>query len=162
MAPRKAKGMQEGRVGLLLYYGKKPIFFWFLLNFIRRRLLKGNLESNFLKWKKRIPLPRSDSRLFTLNRGIKLMKNFKEALKRGTTGIHRDARLYSKDWGFSLKDIKKKIFIWHGTSDLTIPIIITEYYKMKLKNKEIFIKSNEGHFSICYNFMNDIIKKVSA
>ena len=162
LAPREARGMDNGRVGLLLYYGKKPILSWFLLNFIRGRLLKSNLENNFLRWKKKIPLPESDSRLFTINRGIKLIKNFKEALKHGTAGVHREAQLYAKDWNFNIKDIKKKIFVWHGASDLTVPVIISEYYKMKLKNKEIFIKSNEGHFSICYNFMNDIIHQVSA
>jgi len=60
-----------------------------------------------------------------------------------------------------LKNIKKKIFIWHGDKDLTVPIITNTYYKKKLKNKKIFIKINEGHFSICYNFMNAIIQKVS-
>ena len=162
LAPHEAKGMKKGRVGLLLYYGKKPILSWFLLNFIRGRLLKSNLENNFLRWKRKIPLPKSDARLFTLNRGIKLIKNFKEALKNGTTGVHRDAQLYAKDWDFKIKDIKKKVFVWHGTSDLTVPVSTSDYYKKKLRNKEIFIKSNEGHFSICYNFINDIIRQVSV
>ena len=83
------------------------------------------------------------------------------ALRYSTTGVHREAQLYAKDWGFNIKNIKKKIFIWHGASDLTVPISITNYYKAKLKNKKIYIKSNEGHFSICYNFMNKIIKKIS-
>ena len=162
LGPSEAKGMHKGRVGLLLYYGKKPILSWFLLNFIRGRLLKRNLENNFVRWKKKIPLPTSDSKLFTLERGLKLMKNFKEALKYGITGVHRDAQLYSNDWNFKVKNIKKKIFVWHGTSDLTVPVSISQYYKSNLKNKEMFIKSNEGHFSICYNFMNDIIRQVSA
>jgi pimeloyl-ACP methyl ester carboxylesterase len=162
LAPREAKGMNNGKVALLLYYGKKPILSWLLFNFIRVRLLKSNLENNFLSWKKRIPLPESDSKLFTLNRGVKLIKNFKEAMKYGTTGIHRDAQLYAKDWNFNIKDIKKKIFVWHGTKDLTVPITISKYYKINLKNKKMFIKPNEGHFSICYNFMNDIIQQVSV
>ena len=89
------------------------------------------------------------------------MVNFKESIKHGTTGVHRDANLYSKDWGFKLKNIKRKIFVWHGDKDLTVPIITNKYYKKVLKNKKIFIKSNEGHFSICYNYMNDIIQQVS-
>ncbi|MBH71390.1 MAG: hypothetical protein CMI97_02775 [Pelagibacteraceae bacterium] len=161
LGPHNVNGMSKGRVGLLLYYGKKPILSWFLLNFIRARLLKNNLENNFLRWKKKIPLPKSDLKLFTINRGIKLIKNFKEALRYSTTGVHRDAQLYAKDWGFNIKNIKKKIFIWHGASDLTVPISIANHYKAKLKNKKIYIKSNEGHFSICYNFMNKIIKKIS-
>ena len=76
--------------------------------------------------------------------------------------VHRDAQLYAKDWNFNIKDIKKKIFVWHGKSDLTVPVTISKYYKTKLKNKKIYIKSNEGHFSICYNFINDIIQQVSA
>tara|TARA_Y100000590_G_C15712321_1_gene1010701 strand:- start:1755 stop:2624 length:870 start_codon:yes stop_codon:yes gene_type:complete len=162
LAPKKAKGMNKGRVGMLMYYGKKPILSWFLLNFIRGRLMKSDLENNFIRWKKKIPLPKSDSKLFTLNRGIKLIQNFKEALKHGTTGVHRDAQLYAKDWEFNLRDIKKKIYIWHGAKDLTVPVTASNYFKSKIKNNEIFIKPNEGHFSICYHFMNDIIQQVSA
>ena len=119
------------------------------------------MKKNFNRWKNKIPLPEADLKLFTLNRGVRLMQNFKEAVKHGTTGIHRDANLYSKDWGFKLENINKKIFIWHGDKDTTVPIITNKYYKKILKNKKIFIKSNEGHFSICYNFMNDIIRQVS-
>ena len=93
---------------------------------------------------------------------IKLIQNFKEALKHGTTGVHRDAQLYAKDWVFNLRDIKKKIYIWHGAKDLTVPVTASNYFKSKIKNNEIFIKPNEGHFSICYHFMNDIIQQVSA
>ena len=161
LAPNKAKGMDKGRVGMLLNLGRKPFISWLIFNFLRVRLLNGNLEKSFNKWKNKIPLPEIDLKLFTIDRGRRLMENFKEAVKHGTTGVHRDANLYSNYWGFKLKNIKKKIFVWHGDKDLTVPIITNKYYKKKLKNKEIFIKPNEGHFSICYNFMNDIIQQVS-
>ena len=161
LAPSIAEGMNKGKIGMLLNYGKKPFISWLLINFSRMSLLNRNLEKNFNRWKRKIPLSKADSKLFTINRGIRLMENFKEAMKNGTTGVHRDANLYSKDWGFKLKNIKRKIFVWHGDKDLTVPIITNKYYKKKLKNKKIFIKSNEGHFSICYNFMNDIIQQVS-
>ena len=161
LAPSKAKGMNKGRVGMLLNLGRKPFISWLIFNFLRMRLLNGNLEKSFNKWKNKIPLPEIDLKLFTIDRGKRLMENFKEAVKHGTKGVHRDANLYSNYWGFKLKNIKKKIFVWHGDKDLTVPIITNKYYKKKLKNKEIFIKPNEGHFSICYNFMNDIIQQVS-
>ena len=161
LAPNKAKGMDKGRVGMLLNFGRKPFISWLIFNFLRMRLLNGNLEKSFNKWKNKIPLPEIDLKLFTIDRGRRLMENFKEAVKHGITGVHRDANLYSNYWGFKLKNIKKKIFVWHGDKDLTVPIITNKYYKKKLKNKEIFIKPNEGHFSICYNFMNDIIQQVS-
>ena len=161
LAPNKAKGMDKGRVGMLLNFGRKPFISWLIFNFLRMRLLNGNLEKSFNKWKNKISLPEIDLKLFTIDRGKRLMENFKEAVKHGTTGVHRDANLYSNYWGFKLKNIKKKIFVWHGDKDLTVPIITNKYYKKKLKNKKIFIKPNEGHFSICYNFMNDIIQQVS-
>ena len=161
LAPSKAKGMNKGRVGMLLNLGRKPFISWLIFNFLRVRLLNGNLEKSFNKWKNKISLPEIDLKLFTIDRGKRLMENFKEAVKHGTKGVHRDANLYSNYWGFKLKNIKKKIFVWHGDKDLTVPIITNKYYKKKLKNKEIFIKPNEGHFSICYNFMNDIIQQVS-
>ena len=162
LAPGKTKGMNQGKVGLLMYYGKKPIISWFLLQLIRVRLLNSNLENSFLRWKRKIPLPKSDLELFDVKRGVKLIKNFKEALKKGITGVHRDAKLYSEDWNFNLRKVNKKFFIWHGKSDYTVPSITTNYYKKELKNKEIFLKSKEGHFSICYKYMNDIIQQISA
>ena len=161
LAPSKAKGMNKGRVGMLLNLGRKPFISWLIFNFLRVRLLNGNLEKSFNKWKNKISLPEIDLKLFTIDRGKRLMENFKEAVKHGTKGVHRDANLYSNYWGFKLKNIKKKIFVWHGDKDLTVPIITNKYYKKKLKNNKIFIKPNEGHFSICYNFMNDIIQQVS-
>ena len=161
LAPSKAKGMNKDRVGMLLNLGRKPFISWLIFNFLRVRLLNSNLEKSFNKWKNKIPLPEIDLKLFTIDRGRRLMENFKESVKHGITGVHRDANLYSNYWGFKLKNIKKKIFVWHGDKDLTVPIITNKYYKKKLKNKEIFIKPNEGHFSICYNFMNDIIQQVS-
>ena len=128
---------------------------------LRTYLLNCNIKKSFNRLKNKIPLPKEDLKLFTIDRGKKLIENFKEAVKHGTAGVHKDICLYSNDWGFKLKNIKKKIFIWHGDKDLTVPIITNKYYKKKLKNKKIFIKINEGHFSICYNFMNDIIQKVS-
>ena len=161
MAPSKAKGMNKDRVGMLLNLGRKPFISWLIFNFLRVRLLNRNLEKSFNKWKNKISLPEIDLNLFTIDRGRRLMENFKESVKHGITGVHRDANLYSNYWGFKLKNIKKKIFVWHGGKDLTVPIITNKYYKKKLKNKKIFIKPNEGHFSICYNFMNDIIQQVS-
>ncbi len=161
LAPYKAEGMNKGKIGMLVNYGNKPFLSWLILNILRTSLLNSNLEKSFNRLKNKIPLPKADLKLLTIDRGKRLIENFKEAVKHGTTGIHRDAHLYSNDWGFKLKNIKKKIFIWHGDKDLTVPIITNKYYKKKLKNKKIFIKSNEGHFSICYNFMNDIIQKVS-
>ena len=161
LAPSKAEGMNKGKVGMFINYGNKPFLSWLILNILRTYLLNCNIKKSFNRLKNKIPLPKEDLKLFTIDRGKKLIENFKEAVKHGTTGVHRDICLYSNDWGFKLKNIKKKIFIWHGDKDLTVPIITNTYYKKKLKNKKIFIKINEGHFSICYNFMNDIIQKVS-
>ena len=161
LAPSNVKGMNKGRVGMLMNYGNKPIVSWMLLIFLRSKILNGNIEKSFYNWKKKIPLPKKDNKLFNVERGVKLIKNFREAIKYGVTGVHRDANLYANYWGFDVKKINKKIFVWHGDKDLTVPISTLNFYKKNLKNKEIHTKKNEGHFSICYNFMNDIIQQLS-
>lgn len=161
LAPHNAKGMDKGRVGFLMQLGKRPIVSWILLNFLRTRLLNSNPEKSFIKWKEKIPLPKSDRNLFNKNRGIKLIKNFRESVRNGISGVYRDAKLYSSDWDFDLRNIKKNFFIWHGKSDYTVPSITSYYYKKNLKNKKIFLKPYEGHFSICYNYINEIIRQVS-
>ena len=50
IAPHNAKGMNKGRIGMLLHYGKKPIVSWLLLNFLRTRMLNSNLEQSFYRW----------------------------------------------------------------------------------------------------------------
>ena len=77
LAPHDVKGMNRGRVGMLINYGKKPFISWMLLHLLRINLLKNNIEKNFNRWKNKIPLPKSDSKLFTIDRGIRLMENFK-------------------------------------------------------------------------------------
>tara|TARA_B100001013_G_C24613183_1_gene444062 strand:+ start:715 stop:1584 length:870 start_codon:yes stop_codon:yes gene_type:complete len=161
LAPHNAEGMNKGRIGLLIQIGKKPIISWFLLNYLRKKLLNDNLERSFIKWKEKIPLPKSDLELFDRARSVRLIKNFQEAIKYGISGVYRDAKLYSSDWNFDLKKIKKKFYIWHGTSDYTVPSITSNYYKKRLKNKKIILKANEGHFSICYNYLNEVIRQVS-
>ena len=161
IAPYNTKGMDKGKIGLLIQMGKKPIVSWLLFNFIRTRLLNSDIERSFMKWKKKILLSKSDLKLFDKTRGVKLIKNFQEAIRNGISGVYRDAKLYGSDWNFDLKNVKKKFFIWHGTQDSTVPPITSNYYKKKLKNKEIFLKTNEGHFSICYKYMNEVIRQVS-
>ena len=73
LAPSKAKGMNKGRVGMLLNFGRKPFISWLIFNFLRMRLLNRNLEKSFNKWKNKISLPEIDLNLFTIDRGKRLM-----------------------------------------------------------------------------------------
>ena len=66
--------------------------------------------------------------------------------------------------------IIKSAFVYPKKKPITYKVSSKEVETSKILNKKDFaraketikfIKSNEGHFSICYNFMNDIIRQVS-
>jgi pimeloyl-ACP methyl ester carboxylesterase len=69
----------------------------------------------------------------------------KEAFCKGYKGPELDLKLYTTDWGFRLRDIRKKIFLWYGSDDNNVSINMGEYYRKNIPNSELIIYPDEGH-----------------
>lgn len=41
----------------------------------------------------------------------------KEAFRQGIKGAEQELKIYTDDWGFNLKDIKAKVYLWYGAQD---------------------------------------------
>ena len=75
----------------------------------------------------------------------KVKKDYQEAFRNGYKGVEQDLKLYTTNWGFELRDIKTKVYLWYGAKDENVPLKMGEYYKSQKPNSELFIDQNGGH-----------------
>ena len=87
---------------------------------------------------------------------------FVEACRRGTRGTAYEASLYVKDWGFSVKDIHKKIDLWHGGQDMNAPLHHMRWLEQRLPEKEVHLFPGEGHVTLFYRYMEEILHSASG
>ena len=81
-----------------------------------------------------------------------------ESLKNGHWGSKQDAKIYKKEWGFELSDIKNKIYMFHGEKDLNVKIEAAKYMADQLVKSESKFYENEGHLSLIFNHTNKIFE----
>ena len=87
-----------------------------------------------------------------------LLDTFREAYKEGTKGVGYDARVvFTQEWGFSLNEIDFPIQLWHGEKDNGVPLLMVKSMVKKLKNARLKTYKDEGHLSIIFNQMDEII-----
>lgn len=77
-----------------------------------------------------------------------LVLNIHEAFRQGTVGAVQDMQLYSRDWGFSLQDIKPHIDIWHGDADKVVPMSHSQYLHEHLPDSTLNTIAGQAHFSL--------------
>jgi pimeloyl-ACP methyl ester carboxylesterase len=81
-----------------------------------------------------------------------------EAFRGGTKGANHEAALYKRPWGFDLQDITAEVHLWHGDQDLNVPISAGRHVAAALPNCQARFLEGEGHLSLPYNFMREILK----
>lgn len=100
----------------------------------------------------------SDKEIFSRRDFQDLMVlSMKEAFRQGVKGPVDDWKLYARPWGFSLKDIKRQVLIWHGREDRSVPYGVAEYCVSQLKNKIFNIYQSSGHY-LLYEKGHEILK----
>jgi pimeloyl-ACP methyl ester carboxylesterase len=155
MGPKNAPNMKNG---LAWNYAKVP-------SSIRKMMLgltkMGTEKDPDLFTEKMIEsLSQPDAALLTaypkLSKGI-LEHGFAEALKNGTKGVSHEAYVYKKKWPFELKDIRSKVYLWHGTQDANVPYSVGEYLTEELPNCVAVFAEGEGHLTTILNFLPDYL-----
>jgi pimeloyl-ACP methyl ester carboxylesterase len=56
-----------------------------------------------------------------------------------------DARLFGRDWGFRLADVKVPVRWWHGDADPLVPVAAVEAAVSRLQDAELTLRSGESH-----------------
>jgi pimeloyl-ACP methyl ester carboxylesterase len=80
-----------------------------------------------------------------------------EALRNGVRGAAADGLLYGKNWGFSLRDIRVPVFLWHGEADVIVPATMGHYLAANIPGCRAWFYPEDGHFSLPYNRLRDIL-----
>ena len=56
-----------------------------------------------------------------------------------------DMILFSRPWGFSLRDIRVPVRFWHGDADAMVPLAHGEHQAMLVPDSDLRVRSREGH-----------------
>ena len=56
-----------------------------------------------------------------------------------------DARLFGRDWGFRLADVKVPVRWWHGDADPIVPLGAAQTAAAHLSDAELIVRLEESH-----------------
>ncbi|MBF0343913.1 MAG: alpha/beta hydrolase [Nitrospirae bacterium] len=116
--------------------------------------VEGILE-NFL-----LSLPKADKEV--LNRPdirSMMMADLSESIRGGANGYAQDIEILSQPWGFSPKDIKVPVLLWHGLEDSIVPPQMARDLIKTFPNCQGHMIDNGGHF-IVFNHTKEILKSL--
>jgi pimeloyl-ACP methyl ester carboxylesterase len=83
--------------------------------------------------------------------------DWREAFRSGIGSTHQESALYTRPWGFRLEDITAEVHLWHGEEDNAVLDSVGHYVSDAIPNCHATFFENEGHFSICYNHIEEIL-----
>ncbi len=86
--------------------------------------------------------------------------NIVEAFRRGSCGAAYELLLYSRPWGFLLKDIALPVDLWHGEEDRSVPPSMGRYQASAIRQCHAIFYPQEGHFSLAINHMEEILSRL--
>ena len=106
-------------------------------------------------------LPKEDLEYLSLpGKMDNLIEVFKECFRQGLKGYLHEAKLYRRNWGFRIPDIKTNVNLWHGTIDQNVSMELARRIASEIQDcKSTFIE-NEGHFSLTGKYLTTILKEL--
>jgi pimeloyl-ACP methyl ester carboxylesterase len=141
-------------------------FFWLFKIFMHFQARSNkNLVKAEKNVKKYIPtLPEPDKIILSNPENLSLfLEETAEAFRQGSKGVAYEGKIYTTSWSFKLEDIssKLKVAIWHGILDNNVPVSMgCEMCKLIPNCKGHFLP-NEGHYSIAFNHIEEIIDSIT-
>jgi pimeloyl-ACP methyl ester carboxylesterase len=85
------------------------------------------------------------------------INNYLEAHRFGTKGAVWDMALVAREWGFKLADISMRVRLWHGGRDTVSPIAVGRLIASEIPDCVSKFYENEGHLSVLFNHMGEIL-----
>ena len=80
-----------------------------------------------------------------------------EALRRGTQGAAADGLLYGRPWGFTLREIRAPLYLWHGERDVIVPPSMGHYLAESIPGCHARFYPDDGHFSLPFGRLREIL-----
>lgn len=81
----------------------------------------------------------------------------REAFRQGIRGPEHELKIYTDEWGFDLKDITAKVYLWYSSLDKCAPLNMGKYYHAQIPGSKLYIDPNGGHLSR-YQYEEKILK----
>ncbi len=103
---------------------------------------------------------KSDREIITKEMKESIALNQTEAFKQGKQATAMDLKLYANDWGFEVKNIKAKVYLWYGGADKSISLAMGEYYAKEIKKSTLVVYPKEGHF-LLGNHVEEILQTIT-
>jgi len=72
----------------------------------------------------------------------------RQAWRVSSKGVMADAEIYGQPWGFALEEVQVPVRLWHGTRDRTFSFHLAEEVAARLRNCQLRIVENAGHYSL--------------
>ena len=85
------------------------------------------------------------------------INGMREAFRNGVGAANQEATLYTRPWGFNLGDITSEVYLWHGEQDLNVAVSVGHYVADAIPNCQATFLKEEGHFTLPYEHMHEIL-----
>ena len=92
----------------------------------------------------------------------KTIDTFAEALRMGIVGVHHEAGLYTRPWGFRLQDIGVEVHLWHGEQDYNVLVSVGHHVADAIPNCKAKFLENEGHLTLPNNNIREYLSILVA
>lgn len=78
---------------------------------------------------------------------FKKSDRYKDTIANDKKALGQEVKLQSKDWGFKIKDVSSKVYMYHAKDDKEVPFQAVEKTVEILKNSSLKLVEKGGHFS---------------
>lgn len=85
------------------------------------------------------------------------IEDLREGLRPGVRGVAWEVVLYTRSWGFPLKDIRTQVILWQGEEDVNTPLKMGHYLANNIPNCQAHFIQGEGHHSLLFHHMESIL-----
>ena len=89
-----------------------------------------------------------------------LVQSFREAVYHGAAACARELRLYSRHWGFELRDVSARVYLWHGEHDRIVPCAVGRYVAQSIPGCHARFYPDDGHYSLPVERMEEILAEL--
>ena len=163
LAPLERPGLTEGMVEL----NRRLLSLARVMPWSAQRLGVMLLQSIWREGNQVIPpaiearLPEADKRALASNDLREaLIAGSVEAVRGGLAGAARDGFLYARLWGFALREIRVPVRLWHGEKDVVVPPVMGHYLAEQIPDCRATFTADDGHFSLPYGKIREIVESL--
>jgi pimeloyl-ACP methyl ester carboxylesterase len=89
-----------------------------------------------------------------------IIDSLREAIRQGAGGVLDEMAIYTRPWNLDISKIDLPVQLWHGTADTTVPLIHGRSLAEQLPNCETHYVEGEGHFSLPFERMDEILGQI--